>query len=277
MAKIKIITDSTAEITQAEREQYNIDVLPLTVEIDGTTYVSGEDIDSEGFMEKMEQAEKLPKSSQPAIGKFVELYEKYVQEGYQIISIHLTEKLSGTVATARQASEIVGGDITVIDSDYIARGLAFQVIEAAKLAKTENVSAIEQRLAEIRAKTSLYIVVVSLDNLIKGGRVGKVKGLLGNLLQIKLIAKLSNGELAEEAKVRSNKKIITYLVDKIKAEKEKIVALDIVHANGWQLAESFKTSAKEWINHLKLPISFADPVIATHAGKGAFAVMYYTE
>ncbi|EUJ27062.1 degV family protein [Listeria grayi FSL F6-1183] len=221
MAKIKIITDSTAEITQAEAEQYNIDVLPLTVEIDGTTYVPGEDIESESFMEKMEHAEKLPKSSQPAIGKFVELYEKYVQEGYQIISIHLTEKLSGTVATARQASEIVGGDITVIDSDYIARGLAFQVIEAAKLAKTETVSAIEQRLAEIRAKTSLYIVVVSLDNLIKGGRVGKMKGLLGNLLQIKLIAKLSNGELAEEAKVRSNKKIITYLVDKIKEEKRK--------------------------------------------------------
>lgn len=277
MAKIKIITDSTSEITQAEAEQYNIEVLPLTVEIDGKTYESGIDLTGEQFMEKMAHAEKLPKSSQPAIGKFVETYEKYVQEGYQVISIHLTENLSGTVATARQASEIVSGDITVIDSDYTARGLAFQVIEAAKMAETETVDTITSRLAEIRSKTKLYIVVVNLDNLIKGGRVGKVKGLLGNLLKIKLIAKLKNGELEEETKLRSNKKIIDYLIEKVKKEKEKIVALDIVHANGLHLAEAFKTNAKEWLSHLKMPISFADPVIATHAGEGAFAIMYYTE
>lgn len=230
-------------------------------------------------MELMRESKQLPKSSQPPLGKFVELYEKYLAEGYEVLSIHLTEKLSGTVNTASQAALMTTGEVEVVDTNFIARGQAFQVLEAAKMAQSGNhtMAEIKERMEKIRSKTKLYIVVVTLENLIKGGRVGRVQGLLGSLLNIKLIAELKEGQLEETAKVRSNKKILNYLLELVGAEKRKIVALDIEHANGLQMAEAFQTAAKKLLGISSIPIFDADPVVATHAGNGAFAVMYYTE
>lgn len=207
MTKIKIVTDSTAGLTPEEVAKYDIHILPLTVEIDGQTY-DATDIEPADFMAKMAASKQLPKSSQPAIGNIVALFEELTADGSEVLAIHLTEKLSGTVLTAQQAADMVDGKVTVIDSDYIARGLAFQVVEAAKMAQagTASVDEILTKISKIRAKTKLYICVVTLENLIKGGRVGKMQGIIGSLLNIKLIAKLTDGALVEEAKIRSSKK-----------------------------------------------------------------------
>ncbi|WP_036071727.1 DegV family protein [Listeria aquatica] len=276
---MKIITDSTACLSKEEAEKYEIEVLPLSVEVDGKTYDPLNELTPESFMELMRESKQLPKSSQPPLGKFVELYEKYLAEGYEVLSIHLTEKLSGTVNTASQAALMTTGEVEVVDTNFIARGQAFQVLEAAKMAQSGNhtMAEIKERMEKIRSKTKLYIVVVTLENLIKGGRVGRVQGLLGSLLNIKLIAELKEGQLEETAKVRSNKKILNYLLELVGAEKRKIVALDIEHANGLQMAEAFQTAAKKLLGISSIPIFDADPVVATHAGNGAFAVMYYTE
>lgn len=277
--KIKIITDSTACLSKEEAEKFGIEVLPLSVEVDGKTYDPLNELTPETFMELMRDSKQLPKSSQPPLGRFVELYEKYIAEGYEVLSIHLTEKLSGTVNTARQAAEMTTGTVEVVDTNFIARGQAFQVLEAAKMAQSgsHSMAEIKQRMEEIRSKTKLYIVVVTLENLIKGGRVGRVQGLLGSLLNIKLIAELKEGQLEETAKVRSNKKILNYLLELVGAEKRKIVALDVEQANGLQMAEAFQEAAKKLLGMSSIPIFDADPVVATHAGNGAFAVMYYTE
>ncbi|MBC1789976.1 DegV family protein [Listeria seeligeri] len=279
MRKIKIITDSTAGLTQEEAAKWNIDVLYLTVEIDGKVYNPKTDITPEGFMDRMAETKELPKSSQPAIGSFVEAYEKYTAEGYEILSIHLTEKLSGTVNAARQAADMVEGNITVVDSDYTARGQAFQVLAAAEMAKSGDFSVeeIHAKINDIRDKTKLYIVVVVLDNLIKGGRVGRMQGFLGSLLNIKLIAKLTDGQLEEETKVRSNKKVLQYCLNLVKDEPKKIQHLDVVHANGLNLADEFISESKEITGLNEIPLFFADPVISTHTGAGAFAFMYYTD
>lgn len=133
---------------------------------------------------------------------------KYTAEGYEILSIHLTEKLSGTVNAARQAADMVEGNITVVDCDYTARGQAFQVLKAAEMAQSGDYSVeeIHAKINYIRDKTKLYIVVVTLDNLIKGGRVGRMQGFLGSLLNIKLIAKLTDGQLEEKPKSAATKK-----------------------------------------------------------------------
>ncbi|MBC1584882.1 DegV family protein [Listeria seeligeri] len=279
MRKIKIITDSTAGLTQEEAAKWNIDILYLTVEIDGKVYNPKTDITPEGFMDRMAETKELPKSSQPAIGSFVEAYEKYTAEGYEILSIHLTEKLSGTVNAARQAADMVEGNITVVDSDYTARGQAFQVLAAAEMAQNGDFSVeeIHAKINDIRDKTKLYIVVVTLDNLIKGGRVGRMQGFLGSLLNIKLIAKLTDGQLEEETKVRSNKKVLQYCLNLVKDEPKKIQHLDVVHANGLNLADEFISETKEIKGLIEIPLFFADPVISTHAGAGAFAFMYYTD
>ncbi|RKC33307.1 DegV family protein [Listeria monocytogenes] len=279
MRKIKIITDSTAGLTLEEAAKWNIDVLYLTVEIDGKVCNPKTDITPEEFMVRMAETKELPKSSQPAIGSFVEAYEKYTAEGYEILSIHLTEKLSGTVNAARQAADMVEGNITVVDCDYTARGQAFQVLKAAEMAQTGDYSVeeIHAKINDIRDKTKLYIVVVTLDNLIKGGRVGRMQGFLGSLLNIKLIAKLTDGQLEEETKVRSNKKVLQYCLNLIKDEPKKIQHLDVVHADGHNLADDFIAESKEITGLTEIPLFFADPVISTHAGTGAFAFMYYTD
>ncbi|WP_163654024.1 DegV family protein [Listeria sp. PSOL-1] len=279
MTKIKIITDSTAGITSEEQMKYDITVLPLTVEIDGKNYNAETDLTAESFMSLMEQAKTLPKSSQPAIGHFISTYQKYIDEGYQILSFHLTEHLSGTVNTARQAADIVGGDITVIDTGFIARAQAFQVLEAAKMVGlgTFSMAQIMEKITNIRNKTKLYIVVVTLENLIKGGRIGSLQGLIGSLLNIKLLARLTDGKLQEETKQRSNKKIIQQLLDMVKKEAQEVVACDIVQANGLKSAETLKEQLTAFVHSTDISIFAADPVISTHAGPGAYAIMYYTE
>ncbi|AQY50844.1 DegV family protein [Listeria weihenstephanensis FSL R9-0317] len=278
MTKIKIVTDSTAGLTPEEVAKYDIHILPLTVEIDGQTY-DATDIEPADFMAKMAASKQLPKSSQPAIGNIVALFEELTADGSEVLAIHLTEKLSGTVLTAQQAADMVDGKVTVIDSDYIARGLAFQVVEAAKMAQagTASVDEILTKISKIRAKTKLYICVVTLENLIKGGRVGKMQGIIGSLLNIKLIAKLTDGALVEEAKIRSSKKTMAYLVDVLKAETNKVKELNVVHANGLKMAEEIREQAKEIFHLPEVLLLNADSVISTHAGNGAFAVIYYTE
>lgn len=278
MTKIKIVTDSTAGLTPEEVAQYNIHILPLTVEIDGETY-DATTIEPEVFMSKMAASKQLPKSSQPAIGTIVNLYEELTADGSEVLSIHLTEKLSGTVLTAQQAADMVDGQVTVIDSDYIARALAFQVIEAAKMAEqgSHTVADILTKIASIRAKTKLYICVVTLENLIKGGRVGRMQGIIGSLLNIKLIAKLQDGTLVEEAKIRSKKQTMNYLIDVLKAETKKVKEFNVVHANGLQMAEEIRAQAKEIFHLPEVKLLNADSVISTHAGNGAFAMIYYTE
>ncbi|MBC1473358.1 DegV family protein [Listeria grandensis] len=278
MTKIKIVTDSTAGLTPEEVAKYNIHILPLTVEIDGQTYDATE-IEPADFMGKMAASKQLPKSSQPAIGNFVALFEALTADGSEVLAIHLTEKLSGTVLTAQQAADMVDGKVTVIDSEYIARALAFQVIEAAKMAQdeTNTVDDILTKISTIRAKTKLYICVVTLENLIKGGRVGKMQGIIGSLLNIKLIAKLQDGALIEEAKIRSKKQTMNYLVDLLKAETKKVKELNVVHANGLQMAEEIRAHAKEIFHLSEVKLLNADSVISTHAGNGAVAMIYYTE
>lgn len=135
MKQIKIVTDSTVDLPQEKINDLSIHVIPLNISISGVDYIDRVNIQPDEFIEKMEAAEELPKTSQPAIGQFVELYEKLTADGSEVISIHLTGGMSGTVQTAESASKMVDGNITVIDSNFISYGLGFQVIKAAELAK----------------------------------------------------------------------------------------------------------------------------------------------
>ena len=166
MPNIKIVTDSTAGLTTKEIENFNITVLPLTVSLNGEEWVPDENMDYEGFIDQMEAAKELPRTSQPAIGKMVEALENLTADGSSVIVISLTEKLSGTVTTFQQAADMVSGDVTVVDSKFISRALAFQVIEAGEMAKAgATKEAILERVKFIQEHTKLFIVVLNLDNL----------------------------------------------------------------------------------------------------------------
>lgn len=131
---IKIVTDSSITIEPEIVKALNITIVPLSVMIDGVLY-SDSDFKLDEFMEKMENAKNLPKTSQPPVGVFAEVYDELAADGDQVISIHLTDILSGTVEAARQGSLLSGKDITVIDSDFTDQALKFQVVQAAAMAK----------------------------------------------------------------------------------------------------------------------------------------------
>lgn len=279
MPKVHIVTDSTADLTPSLLEQYNIHVIPLTIQIDGESFIDGVNLNPEEFLEKMSTSKELPKSSQPSAGVFKELYDELGKDGDHIISIHMTGGMSGTVKTAQAAAEMTDADVTVIDSKFISFALSFQVEEAVKMASNgATKEAIIQKLEDIRSKSDLFVVVDTLDNLVKGGRIGKGKAMLGSLLSIKPIASLEGGEYTPIAKVRSHKQVVNYLFDRYIADTTgKVVkAVGISHAHGLSMATPLMNLIKE-TGFLDIQVSFTSPVISTHTGPGAIGFMYMTE
>ncbi|WP_391209214.1 DegV family protein [Psychrobacillus sp. L4] len=279
MSKIHIVTDSTADLKKELIESLHIHVVPLTIQIDGESFIDGVNIQPQEFLEKMGTSKELPKSSQPAVGVFKELYDKLGENGDQIISIHMTGGMSGTVKSAQAAAKMSESDVTVIDSEFISFALSFQVEEAARMAKMgEVLEIILEKLEKMRANTSLYVVVDTLDNLVKGGRIGKGTAILGSLLSIKPIASLAGGVYTPIAKVRSHKQVVSYLFKQFAEDtKGKIVkAVGISHANGLAMAAPLMKLIEE-SGFNSIQVSFTSPVISTHTGPGAIGFMYMTE
>lgn len=279
MKKIHIVTDSTADLIENYVSQYDIHVVPLTIHIDGETYIDGVDIKPESFIEKMNTSKELPKSSQPATGIFKELYDELGADGSEIISIHMTGGMSGTVKSAEAAASMSDSKVTVIDSMYISHALTFQVLEAAKMAKEgRNVQEIEERLTVVRKNTTLFVVVDMLDNLVKGGRIGKGKAMIGSLLNIKPIATLQDGVYTPVGKARSHKQVASFLYKAFKEETAgKIIrSIGISHANGLAMAEPLMNMIEEF-GWKDVKFSFTSPIISTHTGEGAIGFMYYTD
>ena len=279
MKKVYIVTDSTAELEKGDIEQYGIHVVPLTILINGNTYIDGVDIQPARFAEMMKDSVELPKSSQPATGIFKELYDRLGEDGSEIISIHMTGGMSGTVKSAQAAANMTDSKVTVIDSMYITHALTFQVIEAAEMAEQgKTVTEIVEHLNAVRNKTSLFVVVDVLDNLVKGGRIGKGKAMIGSLLNIKPIATLQDGVYTPVAKARSHKQVVAHLFRSFTEETTgKIVrGVGIAHVNGLAMAEPLKKLIEE-SGFRDVKLTFATPVISTHTGEGAIGFMYYTE
>ncbi|MCF8886545.1 DegV family protein [Priestia megaterium] len=280
MAKIKVVTDSTIDLTLEEAEKYGIEMIPLCINIDNETYLDRVELTPTDFIEKMKNSKELPKSSQPAIGSFVEVYERLVSEGYDVISIHMTGGMSGTVRAAESAAQMVEGNITVVDSMYITKALSFQVFEAVKMIEDgHTVEEIIMRLEEVRQNTNLFVVVDTLENLVKGGRIGRGKGLIGSLLNIKPIASLADGVYTPVAKVRSHSQIVKFLTKQFEehTEGKSIKGVGLVHADGFGLASKLKESIVKARGYTQFSIEDTTPIISTHTGIGAIGFMYFAE
>ncbi|GAB2021769.1 DegV family protein [Pseudolactococcus yaeyamensis] len=270
---IKIVTDSTITVEPELIEKYGITIVPLAILIDGVLY-QDTDLSADQFMAKMKVSKNLPKTSQPPVGVFSETYDKLAEDGSQIISIHLTKALSGTVEAARQGAMLSNADVTVIDSDFIDQGLKFQVIEAAKLAakgatKEEILIAIEKT----KENTELFIGISNLDNLVKGGRVNRVTGVLSGLLNIKVVMALVDTSLDPILKGRGNKTFQKWLdefVDKI--TNRKIKEIGISHAENLTFSEQMRDTLQPFVDK-KIPILDTNSTVATHTGSGAWALM----
>ncbi|MGG0716846.1 DegV family protein [Robertmurraya massiliosenegalensis] len=280
MGKVRVVTDSTVDLHDEVLEKYGIEVVPLSLHIDGQSYIDRKDITAEEFMKKMKDADELPKSSQPPVGEFLELYDRLHDEGFEVLSIHMTGGMSGTVQSAESAASMAKGNVTVVDSRFISRGLSFQVLEAAKMAqKGKSMREILEVVAKIRENTRLFVCVDTLENLIKGGRIGKGKGLIGSLLNIKPIASLEDGVYTPVTKVRSHSKAAKFLAEEFARDVKgkTIKCVSIAHAEGLELTHKIKKAIYEFTGYDQIDVVFTTPVISTHTGPGAIGFMYYFE
>ena len=279
MSKIKIVTDSSITIEPDLVEALDITVVPLTVMVDGIVY-SDNDLKEDGkFLSLMRNSKSLPKTSQPPVGLFAETYEKLIKEGAeQIVAIHITHSLSGTLEASRQGANIAGADVTVLDSAFTDQAMKFQVIAAAKLAqKGSSLEEILARVEEVKKKTELFIGVSTLENLVKGGRIGRVTGLISSLLNIRVVMELKNHAINPIAKGRGNKTFNKWLDNLIATIKDrKIAEIGISYAGTSDFANGLKDKLQAYVEK-DIAVLETGSIIQTHTGEGAFAVMVHYE
>lgn len=273
MTKIKIVTDSSITIEPELAKDLNITIVPLTVMIDGVVY-SDSNLKEGEFLQLMKSSKNLPKTSQPPVGVFAEVFEDLSAEDVQIISIHMSHALSGTVEAARQGATLAKADVTVVDSSFTDQAMKFQVVEAAKMAKAgATLEEILEKLEEVKAKTELYIGVSTLENLVKGGRIGRVTGLISSLLNIRVVMQMTNHTLTPIVKGRGAKTFKKWLDDLKESLKEKeIEEIGISYTGGPEFANQMKEELQEFVEK-PIPVLETGSIIQTHTGENAWAVL----
>ncbi|MBT0907876.1 DegV family protein [Streptococcus parasanguinis] len=273
MANIKIVTDSSITIEPEVVEEYGITIVPLSVMVDGVLY-SDSELGEGDFLRLMQSSKNLPKTSQPPVGVFAEVYEKLAVDGAHIVSIHMSHALSGTVEAARQGATLSGADVTVIDSGFTDQAMKFQVVEAAKLAKEgADLDTILARIEEVKEKTELYIGVSTLENLVKGGRIGRVTGLLSSLLNIRVVMQMKDHQLEPIVKGRGNKTFKKWLDELVeKLSHSKVAEIGISYAGTPEWANEMKAQLQSLVEKA-IPVLETGSIIQTHTGENAFAVL----
>jgi len=278
VGKVKIVTDSTVDMTPEEFKKYGVEMVPLSISINDEVFLDKIEIEQDEFLQRMRKSKELPKSSQPPAGVFLDVYNRLGQDGSDILSIHMTGGMSGTVLSAESAASMSDANVSVVDSKFISKALSFQVIEAAKMAEAgKSVAEIMERLEIIRNQTGLIIVIDTLENLVKGGRIGKASAFIGSLLNIKPIAILDEGVLNPVSKARSQAQVVKYITKKFTADTndKNVKGIGIVHVNGFEIADKVRKALAELSGFGDILLEDTTPVISTHTGEGAFAIMYY--
>ena len=222
LSKIAILTDSASDITPDMIEGLDVTVIPIRLKIGENNYKDGVNLSKKEFWHKLLTEKVVPKTAQPSPAEFRDYYEELFNKGYEkIISIHISSKMSGTQQVAKVAREMLKRekDIIIVDSKSVTFGQAYQVLEAAKMIKAGvKLEDILTRLYEIADKMKVYFAVSDLTYLEKGGRIGRASSVIGNLLKLRPVLKLEDGEVSLETKTFGERGAISYMEKIIKNE-----------------------------------------------------------
>lgn len=276
--KTAIVTDSTAYIPKEVRDDLHIHMIPLNVIINGESFQEEVDITAEEYYAKMRTLDKLPTSSQPAIGKFVELFEHLAKDYDAIISIHLSKNISGTYQGAMTAGDMVDGvDVYAFNSGWSCMAQGFHAIDAAKMALDgKTPEEILARLEKLKASTKAYFMVDDLSHLQRGGRLSSSQAMIGSLLKIKPLLTFKDDVIVPFEKIRTQKKALNRIYELLGEDVAKGLPLraSIIHANREQQAQDIKTELEARYPNVDFSISYFGPVIATHLGEGAIGIAW---
>jgi DegV family protein with EDD domain len=271
---MKIVTDCAADLTMEEAAALDIHVAPLFIKFPEGE-VSSNDITPDDFYRRLVNiAPRIPTTSQPSSGIFADIYKKLVETGEEVLSIHISSGLSGTIESARSgAAQLTGKVITIVDSLTLSGGERFQVLAAAMGAKAgRSKELILDQLTKIRAATEVIYTLETLDYLQRGGRIGRVQALAGSLLGIKPLIRVerTDGKYSTMGRARTIPKALEIIANHIESlyGKETPMWISVLHG---QLAEQANNLAKvvsEKLNVGKLEVLRISPVLGVHTGPG---------
>ncbi|MDO8473073.1 MAG: DegV family protein [Dehalococcoidia bacterium] len=225
---VKIVTDSTCDLPQDLVQKFAITVVPLFVRFGAQTYRDGVDLSADEFYRKLTGGGVLPTTAAPPPGAFAEIYQKYLAEGHQVLSLHVSSKLSATYSAALNGKDQIGAGsaVDVVDTLTVTLGLGLLVLEAGRAAQAGGQMAdvaglIRRRMPDLK----LYGAFDTLEYLHKGGRIGKASAMLGALLNLKPMVVVRDGEVHPLERVRTRAKAVNRLIELATAAKTDEVAI----------------------------------------------------
>lgn len=278
MSRVALVTDSTASIPKDLIEKYQISVAPQVLVWGNETYLDGVDIQPDEYYARLQTAKVMPTTSQASAKSFNEIFNRLLDEGYEILTILLSAQLSGTIISAQQALEnFPGAAVEILDSYTTAMAMGFQVLAAARAAEQgANLAECKAIAEEARQKTGVIFAVDTLEFLHRGGRIGGGARLLGTALNLKPIFEIAGGQVEPVEKVRTRKKSVSRLlelVDERVADKQPL-HLAILHANAPQEACQILEQVSKRFRASEHLFSVVSPVVGTHAGPGTVGIAY---
>ena len=273
---VKVITDSTADLPPALAEELGITAVPLNVHFGTEVYRDGVEITADEFYRRLVTASRLPTTSQPTPGDFLSAYDEMGQTTDEILSVHISAKLSGTMNSATQAREEYGGEcrIEIIDSLQGSMGLGMLAIAAAEAARRGG--SLDDVVTETRAaipKVGFMGLVDTLEYLEKGGRIGKAQAFVGSLLRIKPLLTIRDGEAHPLERARTRAKGVDRMCELVQAEMP-LKDLAVVYTTTLDEARSLAQRLQSYLPQGEVILSQVGPVVGTYLGPGVLGVAF---
>jgi DegV family protein with EDD domain len=281
MSKVAVVTDNnSAYLPPNLLKKYNITVTPQGLIWGDETILDGVDILPDEFYKRLATSRVMPTTSQVAIVTMKTAFEKLLAEGYSILGIFMSGKLSGTIQSATRAREMLSKaaeKIVIVDSNSTAMGMGFHVLTVARAAQEGANLAECQELAEkCRQHTGVYFVVETLKFLYRGGRIGGAQALMGTVLNIKPVLELRDGRIESIEKVRTKRKALDRLIALVSHQVEGRTPLRLAafHANAEVEARSLLETVTAKLNPVETFFTSVSPAIGVHAGPGTVGLAY---
>lgn len=272
---VRIVTDSTSDLPPALAKELNIGVVPLSVIFGEEVLKEGIDIGHDLFYERLQNSSVMPTTSAPSVGDFLEVYREALKEADEILSIHLSSKLSATYSNACQAAAQLadeGARIDVVDSETVSFGMMFMATRAARLAAAgAPIDEIRRAVEGMIPRIHVYIVLDTLEYVRRGGRIGRARAFLGTIMRVKPILSIRGGEVHPEERVRTRAHALDRIFQ-LATSYPVIEAMGVAYSTNAEEAETMRRRLEAAVEGVKVQVARLGPVIGVHGGPGVLGV-----
>ena len=279
MNNLKIICDSLSDIPKDLIEKYDIEVVPLTVILDGKEYRDGIDISKDDFYKRLRESNAYPKTSQATYAQFKEVFEKYVNEGKRVLYIAGSSVATGTYQSAVMAKNDIDGEIHAYDTKGLSYTAGVLVLKAAELAqKGKDIDEIIDEMEKLKEKIYPLFSVDTLEYLQKGGRISSTKAAIGSILNIKPVLDVRDGLVSPVCQVRGKKNVISKMIELVKENcgddlSDQTIAIG--YSDDFKEKDRLVNAAQESLNVKNIEFFQIGTCIGSHSGPGITAIICY--